>query len=211
MYRLPQAALALPLVPFLQQTGQGKEEFLLQMIHAAPIELMSLGVLAHGQVLHEPLLKIVLVFRQDCFQRIVQEPQVLFQLGKVASGDGGISLFHHAEAVFASVEGVVLAEVLGVGVIGCGLLVLAGVVCFIRLPTMPFAYRPPEAFIFQSLNGGLRDFHIHQSLIFSSALSIHFHERAERLFAGGAVSGDICKGIGGPDDDLLAGVGICCC
>ena len=180
-------------------------------VHAATVQLMGIRVPADPQALYKPLPEIILVCGQHRFQGIVQKLEILFQLGEVTFGDGGKSLFLHAEAIFVPVEVVVLTEIFCVCVVGKRLLVLVGVVCFIRLPTMPFAYRPPEAFIFQSLNGGPRDFHIHQPLIFSSALSIHFHERAERLFAGGAVSGDICKGRGGPDDDLLAGVGICCC
>ena len=82
----PQTAPTLRLVPLFQETGQGREKFLLQVVHAAPIELMGLDVLADGQALHEPLLEIILVLGQYSFRGVVQKLQILFQLGEVAFG-----------------------------------------------------------------------------------------------------------------------------
>ena len=69
--------------------ARAEKNFSLQIVHAAPVELVGLGVLADGQALHEPLPEIVPVFRQDCFQGVVQKLQILFQLGEVTSCDGG--------------------------------------------------------------------------------------------------------------------------
>ena len=125
------------------------------MIHAAPIKLVGFSVFADGQTIHKPLLEIVLVLIQYSFHGIVQKLQVLFQLGKVASCDGGELLFSHAEAVFVPVKVVVLTQVFSVCVVCGGLLILAGVIFFIHLPHLIFTHRPPEALIFQPLDGGL--------------------------------------------------------
>ena len=71
--RFPQATFALRLVSFLQQMSQGREKFLLQIVYAAPVELVSLSILADGQPLHKPLLEVVPVFRQHCFHGVVQK------------------------------------------------------------------------------------------------------------------------------------------
>ena len=167
---------------------------------------MCLGVLADGQALHEPLPEVVPVFQQHCFQGVVQKLQILFQFGEVTSCDGGEPLFFHAEAIFAPVEVVVLAEIFRVCEVGERPLILSGVVFFLQLPLMLFSHRPPEAFILQSLDGGLRDLHIHQPLVLGFPLSVCFHECAEGLFGGGAVLGNIRKGIGSPNDRFLSGV-----
>ena len=127
----------------------------MQVVHTAPVQLVGLGVLADGQPLHEPLPEVVSVFRQHCFQGVVQKLKILFQLGEVASGDGGEPLLFHAEAIFVPVEVVVLAEIFCVCEVGERLLILSGVVFFIQLPPMPFAHRPPEALVLQPLDGGL--------------------------------------------------------
>ena len=54
---------------------------------------MGLGVPADGQTFHEPLPEIILVCSQHRFQGIVQELQVLFQLGEVTFSDGGEPFF----------------------------------------------------------------------------------------------------------------------
>ena len=125
----------------------------MQVVHAAPVQLVGLGVLADGQALREPLPEVVPVFRQDGFQGVVQKLKILFQLGEVAPGDGGEPLFLYAEAVFAPVEVVVLTQVFGVCEVGERLLILTGVVFFLLLPPLPFAYRPTEALILQPLDG----------------------------------------------------------
>lgn len=125
----------------------------MQVVHAAPVQLVGLGVLADGQALREPLPEVVPVFRQDGFQGVVQKLKILFQLGEVAPGDGGEPLFLYAEAVFAPVEVVVLTQVFGVCEVGERLLILTGVVFFLLLPPLPFAHRPPEALVFQALDG----------------------------------------------------------
>ena len=125
------------------------------MIHAAAVDLVRRGILADRQSVYKPLLKIVLVLSQYRFHGIVQKLQVLFQLGEVASGDGGISLFLYAEAIFAPVEVVVLAEVFGVCEVGERLLILAGIISFIQLLPLAFPHRPSEALVFQPFNGGL--------------------------------------------------------
>ena len=51
----PQSACTLRLISFFQQTGQGKEEFLLLIVHAATVQLMGFCLLANGQAIHEPL------------------------------------------------------------------------------------------------------------------------------------------------------------
>ena len=144
-----QSACSLRLVPLFQQRGQGREEFLLLIVHAATVQLMGFRVLADGQAIHESLPEIILVCSQHRFQGIVQKLQVLFQLGEVTFGDGNEPLFLYAEAIFAPVKVVVLAEILCVCVVGKRLLVLAGVVCFIRLWSLPFTNRSPEAFFLQ--------------------------------------------------------------
>ena len=101
---------------------------------------MVLGIFADGQAIYEPLPEVVLVLRQHGFQGVIQKLQVLFQFGEVTFGDGGKSLFLHAEAIFAPVEVVVLTEIFCVCVVGKRLLVLAGVVCFIRLWSLPFSF-----------------------------------------------------------------------
>ena len=178
------------------------------VVHATAVQLVNLGAFANGQALHEPLLEVVPVLRQHCFQGVVQKLQVLFQFGEVASGDGGEPLFLCAETVFAPVEVVVLAEILGVCVVGGGLLVLTGVIFFVRLPPVPFAHRPTEALILQAFDGGLRYLHVHQPLVLGLPLPVHLHECTEEFFAGGVVPGNIRERIGGSDDRLLAGIGV---
>ena len=60
--RFPQTAFSICFVPLLQQTSQGREKLLLQIVHAAPVELMGLCVLADGQAVYKPLPEIVPVF-----------------------------------------------------------------------------------------------------------------------------------------------------
>ena len=148
-----QSACSLRLVPLFQQRSQGREEFLLLIVHAAAVQLMGFRVPTDGQAIHEPLPEIALVCSQHRFQGIVQKLQILFQLGKVTFGDGGKSLFLHAEAIFVPVEVVVLTEIFCLCVVGKRLLVLAGVVYFIRLWLLPFTNRSPEAFFLQPLYG----------------------------------------------------------
>ena len=148
-----QPACSLRLVPLFQQRGQSREEFLLLIVHAATVQLMGFRILANGQAIHEPLLEIALVCNQHRFQDIVQKLQIFFQFGKVTFGDGGKSLFLHAEAIFVPVEVVVLAEIFCVCVVGKRLLVLAGVVCFIRLWSLPFTNRSPKSLFLQPLYG----------------------------------------------------------
>ena len=148
-----QPAYSLRLVPLFQQTSQGREEFLLLIVHTAAVQLMGFRVLADGQAVHEPLPEIILVFSQHRFQGIVQKLQVLFQFGEVTFGDGNKSLFLYAEAIFVPVEVVVLTEIFCVCVVGKRLLVLAGVIRFIQLPIFSFTYRSPKALFLQPLYG----------------------------------------------------------
>ena len=97
--------------PALSANKPRQKKFLLQMIHAAPIKSVGLGVLADGQTIHKLLLKIILVLNQHRFQGIVQKLQVFFQLGEIVSGDGGGPLFFHAEAVFVPVKVLVLTQI----------------------------------------------------------------------------------------------------
>lgn len=141
-------------IPLFQQLCQRGEKFLLQIVHAAAVHLMRFRIPADGQAaIYEPLPEIILVWSQNRFQGTVQELQVLFQFGKVASGDGSKSFFFHAEAIFVPVEVVVLTEIFCVGVIGRILLILTSVVCFIRLQSLPFTNRPTEALFLQPLYG----------------------------------------------------------
>ena len=148
-----QPACSLRLVPLFQQRSQGREEFLLLIVHAAAVQLMGFRVPTDGQAIHEPLPEIALVCSQHRFQGIVQKLQILFQRGKVTFGDGGKSLFLHAEAIFVPVEVVVLAEIFCVCVVGKRLLILSGVIRFIQLPIFSFTYRAPEALLLQPLYG----------------------------------------------------------
>ena len=151
LYWFPQSACPLRLVPLFQQTCQGREEFLLLIVHAAAVQLMGIRVLADGQAIHESLPEIILVCSQHRFQGIVQKLQVLFQFGKVTFGDGGESLFLHAEAIFVPVEVVVLAEIFCVCVVGKRLLIISGVISFIQLSIFSFTNRSPETFFLQPL------------------------------------------------------------
>ena len=72
---------------------------------------MGIRVPADPQALYKPLPEIILVCGQHRFQGIVQKLEILFQLGEVPFGDGGKSLFLHAEAIFVPVEVVVLTEI----------------------------------------------------------------------------------------------------
>ena len=72
-HRLAQATFSLCLVTLFQQASQCDKKFLLQMIHAAPIELVGIRVLADGQSIYKPLLEIVLVLSQYSFHGIVQK------------------------------------------------------------------------------------------------------------------------------------------
>ena len=157
-------AYSLRLVPFFQQAGQSRKEFLLQIIHTAPVQLMVLGIFADGQAIYEPLPEVVLVLRQHGFQGVIQKLQVLFQFGEATPGDGNESSFLQAEAIFVSVEVVVLTEIFCVCVIGIGLLILSGVVCFIQRWSLPFTNRPTEALLFQPLYGLSRYLHVDQPL-----------------------------------------------
>ena len=121
------------------------------IVHTATVQLMGFRVLANGQTIHEPLPEIALVCNQHRFQGIVQKLQVLFQLGEVTFSDGNESLFLYAEAIFVPVEVVVLAEIFCVCVVGKRLLVLAGVVCFIQLWSLPFTNRSPKLLFLQPL------------------------------------------------------------
>ena len=120
---MSQTAFALRFVPLLQQPGEGGEELLLQVIHPASVESVGLGVLADGEALHKPLLKVIPVVRQNCCQRIVQKTQVLFQFAEITFGNGSIPLLVYTEAILAQIEAVVLAELPGVCVVGGGLLI----------------------------------------------------------------------------------------
>ena len=61
----------------------------MQIVHAAAVKTVCFGILADGQSGYKPLLEIVLVLSRYRCQGIVQKLQILFQLGKVASCDGG--------------------------------------------------------------------------------------------------------------------------
>ena len=112
---------------------------------------MGLVIFADGQTLYEPLPEVVFVFRQHGFQGIFQKLQVLFQFGEVTFGGGNESFFLHTEGIFVPVEGVVLAEVFCIGVVGKRLMVLAGVVCFIWLWSLPFAERSTKPLFLAAL------------------------------------------------------------
>ena len=114
---------------------------------------MGLGIFADGQAIHESLPEIVLICSQHRFQGIVQKLQVLFLFGEVAFGDGNESFFLYAETIFVPVEAVVLTEIFCVCVVGKRLLVLAGVVCFIRLWSLPFTDWSPKPLFLQPLYG----------------------------------------------------------
>ena len=59
----PQSACSLHLVPFFQQTSQGREKFLLLIVHAATVQLMGIRVPADGQALYKSFPEIILVWR----------------------------------------------------------------------------------------------------------------------------------------------------
>ena len=88
-HRLAQTAFSLCLVPLFQELCQGREKFLLQIVHAAAVKTVCFGILADGQSGYKPLLEIVLVLSRYRCQGIVQKLQVLLPLDEIASGDAG--------------------------------------------------------------------------------------------------------------------------
>lgn len=75
-----------PSAPFRSFSRQARAEFLLQIVHATPVQLMSIRVLTDGQTFYKPFLGIILVCTQHCLLGVVQEPCVFFQLGEI-TGD----------------------------------------------------------------------------------------------------------------------------
>ena len=144
---------------------------------------------------------------QHRLQRVVQKLYVLFQLYKVASGDGGIPLLVHAETIFGRIEMIVLAEVFGVCKVGGRGLINAGVVFRIPLRAL-FADRPAHTVLSKIGDDCLGDFHIGDPLVLGSPLTVHLHEFTEGFLAHCEVLRNLRKRIGAQDDRLLTGFSI---
>ena len=57
-HRLAQTAFSLCLVPLFQELCQGREKFLLQIVHAAAVDLVCRSILADGQSVYNRSLEI---------------------------------------------------------------------------------------------------------------------------------------------------------
>lgn len=92
--------------------------------------------------------------------------------------------------------------------IGSGLLVLSGVVCFARLPATPFEHGPRKP------SSSSLSMTAHETFMFSNrsylAFCSPFNSTKERknFLPEAQYLGDIREGIGSPNDRLLAGVGV---
>lgn len=96
--------------------AEDREELLEQLQHAGCVELSQ-----PDEQLDDPAWESLtradgaaLLEARAREASVVQKLQILFQLGEITSCDGRISFFFHAKVVFVPVEGVVLAEFLGV-------------------------------------------------------------------------------------------------
>lgn len=68
-----QAAPVVRRIPFPQRLSKGRKKFPLQMIHASPVQTMGLGVFADGRSFYKPLIIIIGVVAQNCFQAVLQK------------------------------------------------------------------------------------------------------------------------------------------
>lgn len=203
----PQTTDPVRFIPLLQQLRQRGEQLLLQVVHAAAVQLMGFRVLADGQAVHEPLLNVRLVILQHRRQRVVQKLKVLFQFGEVTSGDGGVPLLVHAEMILGQIETIVLAELFGVCKVGGRRLIGAGIVFRILFRAL-FADWSTHTVLSKIGDDRLGDLHIGNPFVLGFPLTVDLHASAEGALAQCEVLRNLGKRIGAQDDRLLAGFSI---
>ena len=114
-----QAADTVRIISCLEGGSKLRNEFSIEMIHAASVHLMGFSILAHGFSFDIPFSEICAVAFKYRFEAVVQKRQVLFENIKVRfTGYADIPFLCHAQIVSAQINLVIGAEIFCVGSIG---------------------------------------------------------------------------------------------
>ena len=107
---LAQAADAVRIISCLENGGKLRNEFPIEVIHAAAVHTVRLGIFADGLALDIPFLEIRAVVLENGFETVVQKGQVLFEnIEFFLLQQTDIPFLRHAQPVSAQIGFIVFA------------------------------------------------------------------------------------------------------
>lgn len=115
---IAQTAYTVCIVPGLEFRCQSSKHFLLNVIHAAPVNVMRLCILSDGEPIPKPFLKKRIIISQHRFKALLQKNAVFRHSGKFCLRDAYILFSFDTKLVLTAVYQVMLTQILGISIIG---------------------------------------------------------------------------------------------
>ena len=205
-----QAENSVRIISCLENGGKLRNEFPIEVIHAAAVHAVRLGIFADGLALDIPFLEIRAVVLENGFETVVQKGQVLFEnIEFFLLQQADIPFLRHAQPVSAQIGFIVFAKVFSVVGIGLSRAKAAVFVCklFLVLRFLP-SDGAAKAAAFQILYMRVRnpDLRLTGELIYPFA--VHLYRFAEGFLCHAVIFTFAGVDPLVEDDHLLSGIRI---
>ena len=184
-----QAADTVGIVPCLEGGGKLRNEFSVEMIHAATVHIVCLGILADGFALNISFPEICAVAFENGFEAVIQKSQVLFEdIEFILAPYADIPFLRDTQIVSAQIDLVIGAEVFGVGGVGFGAAKPSALVCeFFLVLRFLLSDGAFKAAVVQVLDMSICDLDLRLTDELIYPFAVHFNHLAEGLLGHGVI------------------------